>query len=109
MTKYRVVVRFYHPAAMRSEDTERSERLRSVDLASGLDRVALARLAAYMTPLAFAAGELLCAEGDAADALFIVVRGRFSVHVGRDGAVLVCSTRFRASTALAASSNAQSS
>jgi len=85
VTKYRVVVRFYHPAAMRSEDTERSERLRSVDLASGLDRVALARLAAYMTPLAFAAGELLCAEGDAADALFIVVRGRFSVYVGRDG------------------------
>jgi CRP-like cAMP-binding protein len=70
---------------VRTEDHERSERLRSVDLTSGLDRVALARLAAYMTPLTFAAGEVLCAEGDVADALFIVVRGRFGVHVDRGG------------------------
>jgi len=63
-------------------DADRSERLRSVDLTSGLDRVALARLAAYMDPLPVVPGQAICVEGDPADALYIVVRGRFGVFVG---------------------------
>jgi DASS family divalent anion:Na+ symporter len=65
-------------------DTERSERLRSVDLTSGLDRVALARLAAYMDPIAVQAGEAIITEGETGDALYIIVRGTFAVLV--DGA-----------------------
>src|SRR5436190_22289406 len=70
---------------MRSADEERSERLRSVDLTSGLDRVALARLAAYMGPVAVRAGEVIITEGEPGDALYIVVRGTFAVLVGGDG------------------------
>ena len=65
---------------MKSADVERSERLRSVDLVSGLDRVALARLAAYMDPVAVAKGEVLLAEGETGDALYIIVRGIFAVQ-----------------------------
>jgi DASS family divalent anion:Na+ symporter len=69
---------------MHSVDEERSERLRSVDLTSGLDRVALARLAAYMDPVAVQAGDVIFLEGETGDALYIVVRGRFGVFVGPD-------------------------
>ena len=64
---------------MRTGDQERSERLRTVDLLSQLDRVALARLAGYMVPLAFAAGDVICSQGDPADGLYIVVRGTLGV------------------------------
>src|SRR5438552_6759074 len=67
---------------MRSADEERSERLRSVDLTSGLDRVALARLAAYMDPIAVRAGDVVITEGDTGDALYIIVRGTFAVLAG---------------------------
>src|SRR5436190_8034369 len=67
---------------MRSADEERSERLRSVDLTSGLDRVALARLAAYMDPIAVRAGDTIITEGETGDALYIVVRGTFAVLSG---------------------------
>ena len=63
-------------------DEERSARLRSVDLTSGLDRVALARLAAYMDPVAVRAGDAVIAEGEIGDALYIVVRGTFGAFVG---------------------------
>jgi len=69
---------------MSDADAERSERLRSVDLTSGLDRVALARLAAYMDPVAVRAGDTIITEGETGDALFIVVRGTFAVLVGPD-------------------------
>lgn len=65
---------------MRTGDQERSERLRTVDLLSQLDRVALARLAGYMVPLAFAADQVICSEGDPADGLYIVVRGTLGVY-----------------------------
>jgi CRP-like cAMP-binding protein/di/tricarboxylate transporter len=69
---------------MSDVDAERSERLRSVDLTSGLDRVALARLAAYMDPVAVQAGDTIITEGETGDALYIVVRGTFAVLVGPD-------------------------
>lgn len=70
---------------MGTGDDERSERLRSVDLVSALDRVALARLAGYMVPIGVAAGDIVCRGGDPADGLYIVVRGTFGVYVGQDG------------------------
>lgn len=70
---------------MSDVDAERSERLRSVDLTSGLDRVALARLAAYMDPVAVAAGDTIITEGETGDALYIIVRGTFAVFAGTDG------------------------
>lgn len=63
-------------------DEERSARLRSVDLTSGLDRVSLARLAAYMDPVPVRAGEAVITEGEIGDALYIVVRGTFGAFVG---------------------------
>ena len=69
---------------MSSVDTERSERLRSVDLTSGLDRVALARLAAYMDPIAVRSGDTIIREGETGDALYIIVRGTFAVLAGPD-------------------------
>src|SRR5438094_2314656 len=69
---------------MKDVDEERSARLRSVDLTSGLDRVALARLAAYMEPVAVRAGDTIIREGDTGDALYIVVRGMFGAFVGPD-------------------------
>ena len=62
---------------MTTVDDERSDRLRSIDLTSGLDRVALARLAGYMSPLPVSDGQVICAEGDIGNTLYIVVRGRF--------------------------------
>ena len=70
---------------MSDVDAERSERLRSVDLTSGLDRVALARLAAYMDPVAVMAGDTIITEGETGDALYIIVRGTFAVFAGPDG------------------------
>lgn len=67
---------------MASTDGERSDRLRSIDLTSGLDRVALARLAGYMSPLPVTAGQVICAEGDIGDTLYIIVSGRFGVFTG---------------------------
>lgn len=67
---------------MTAVDEERSARLRSVDLTSGLDRVALARLAAYMDPVPVRAGETVITEGETGDALYIVVRGTFGAFVG---------------------------
>jgi len=69
---------------MSDVDVERSERLRSVDLTSGLDRVALARLAAYMDPVSVPAGEAIITEGETGDALYIIVRGTFAVLSGPD-------------------------
>jgi CRP-like cAMP-binding protein/di/tricarboxylate transporter len=70
---------------MSDVDVERSERLRSVDLTSGLDRVALARLAAYMDPIGVHTGDAIITEGDIGDALYIIVRGTFAVLAGPDG------------------------
>ncbi len=71
---------------MTGADEERGARLRSVDLTSGLDRVALARLAAYMEPITVSAGDMLITEGETGDALYIVVRGTFGAFAGPDAA-----------------------
>lgn len=58
-----------------------AELLARVDLFAGLDRVALARLAAYLDPLPLAPGDVLFHEGDIGDALYIVARGTLGIYV----------------------------
>ncbi len=58
---------------------EQRDLLRRVDIVAGLDRVALARLASHIEPQIATAGGAVCEQGDVADALFIIARGRFAV------------------------------
>lgn len=58
---------------------EQRDLLRTVELLSGLDRVTLARLVSHLDPTAIPAGAAVCAQGDQADALYIVSRGAFGV------------------------------
>ena len=69
------------------EDQARRDLLWRVDLVAGLDRVALARLAAHIEPQPIEAGAVVCEQGDPSDSLFIVVRGRFGVFVRGDAGV----------------------
>ena len=69
------------------EDEARRDLLLRVDLLAGLDRVALARLVAHIEPQAIEAGAVVCEQGDASDALYVVVRGRLGVFVRADADV----------------------
>src|SRR5712692_1051513 len=53
--------------------------LARVELFAKFDRIALARLAACVEPVAFEVDESVCREGDAADGLYVVVRGTYGV------------------------------
>jgi signal transduction histidine kinase len=55
--------------------------LARMDLFSGLDTDAMARLADELVPLAVSAGGVLLRQGDAANALYLIVQGTFSVLV----------------------------
>lgn len=61
------------------------ELLASVDLFARLDRVALAQIAAYVEPMRVKRGEVVCRQGEATDALYIVALGRFGVFVTAPG------------------------
>jgi anion transporter len=54
--------------------------LREVDLFAGLDRVTLARLAAHLEPQVHAAPSIIFRQGDAGDALYILVSGTVGVY-----------------------------
>jgi anion transporter len=54
--------------------------LREVDLFAGLDRVTLARLAAHLEPQVHAAPSIIFRQGDAGDALYILVSGNVGVY-----------------------------
>jgi SulP family sulfate permease len=61
--------------------------LEQLDLVKGLDEDELALLRARLVPREFARGETICAEGDAADRLWLLTRGTVSVRMalaGRD-------------------------
>lgn len=65
-----------------------SRDLSQIDSFSGLSADDLALLEARLLPLSVPRGAALVREGDDADALYVVVSGRFSVEVlGRDGPV----------------------
>src|SRR6202008_2465436 len=66
------------------DDEARRDLLWRVDLVSGLDRVALARLVAHIEPQPITAGAVICEQDDPSEALYIVVRGRLLVFVGAD-------------------------
>ena len=58
---------------------DHAELLASVRLFKGLDRVALAQLAASVDPVPMADGEAVCRQGESADALYVVSQGSFGV------------------------------
>jgi len=64
---------------------EHAALLSRVELFSGLDRVALAKLAAHLEPLPVSAGEALFNAGDAPDGPYLVSRGQFGVFGSADG------------------------
>lgn len=67
--------------------TTHAELLAKVELFARLDRVTLARLAAYLEPVTLEDGASVCRQGDPGDALYIVTRGRFGVFASSpDGA-----------------------
>jgi anion transporter len=55
--------------------------LRQVDLFAGLDRVALARLAAHLQPLSFESGSIIFRQGEIGDAFYLVAGGSVGVYV----------------------------
>ncbi len=64
---------------------ERADLLARVELLAGLDRLTLAKLAGYLEPVPVAAGGVLFQQGEPGDALYLVSRGTFGVHVAGRG------------------------
>jgi hypothetical protein len=74
-------------AAMASLTTiERMMLLRNVPMFAGLDPADLDELAAVVVERMFRPGEDLCREGEAGDAVFVVVKGKVRVFTGGPGA-----------------------
>ena len=63
-----------------SDHHEYARLLRNVDLFAGLDRVTLAKLAAHLQPLFYAAGSTILRQGDVGDAFYLVASGSVSVN-----------------------------
>ena len=59
--------------------------LDQLDLVKGLDAEELALLRARLVPREFTRGEIICAEGDAADRLWLLTRGTVSVRMALAG------------------------
>lgn len=74
-------------AAMASLTTiERMMLLRNVPMFAGLDPADLDELATVVVERMFRPGEDLCKEGEAGDAVFVVVKGKVRVFMGGPGA-----------------------
>ncbi len=58
---------------------EYAELLANLPLFAGLDRVRLAKVAAYLEPIAVRAGDTLCRQGDPPDGLYVISSGRFGI------------------------------
>jgi DASS family divalent anion:Na+ symporter len=56
--------------------------VRGVSFFRSLDRVDIARLTGALEQVAFAAGDVVFAEGDEADALYLLDRGRIAISLG---------------------------
>lgn len=66
--------------------SERAELLAKVDLFSGLSRITLAKIAAYLDPVEFADRESACIAGEPGDSMYVVSRGVLGVFLtGSDG------------------------
>jgi anion transporter len=55
--------------------------LRQVDLFAGLDRVTLAKLAAHLQPLSYAAPSIIFSRGDVEGAFYLVASGSVGVYI----------------------------
>src|SRR5262245_2721829 len=65
----------------RSESSQHAELLGAVDLFQGLNRLALARLAAGLDPVHLSAGAVACVQGEPGDSLYLVCGGTLGVHI----------------------------
>jgi CRP-like cAMP-binding protein len=63
-----------------SATNEYVDLLRHTALFRGLDRVTLAKLAAYIEPIQVSIGDTLFREGDAADGVYVITRGRLGIY-----------------------------
>ena len=81
-------------------DDDPAHVLSAVPLFAGLDRVALAKLAAHFEHVRFGPGEIVFREGDPGDAFYVVLHGAFSDYVGSPdtGADRRLATRGRGAT-----------
>src|SRR5258708_303873 len=57
------------------------ELLARADLFSGLDRIALVKLAAYLDSVRFSDGAAACVQGEPGDSLYLISHGTFGVSV----------------------------
>jgi len=64
----------------------REAALKSMELFSHLEASEIENLARQLKDAPFATGEALCRQGEAADSLYLVVRGRVGVSVAANGA-----------------------
>src|SRR5262245_56962412 len=60
---------------------QRAAFLRQVEMFAGLDRVTLAKVAAYLEPVMVEDGAELGRQGEEGDALYVISRGVFGVYV----------------------------
>ena len=72
-------------AAGQSLDLEHADLLAKVKLFAGVDRVALAKLAAHLESLSVPGGTDLFRQGDSGDAVYLVARGSFGAFVSSGG------------------------
>lgn len=68
------------PRAPADEHLAHATLLRRLDLFAGLDRVTLAKLAAYLVPVSCPAGTIVFRQGDAGDAFYLVASGSVGVY-----------------------------
>ena len=69
-------------------ETHLEDLLTRIPLFEDVDRVALAKLAAYLDPVVVEEGDAVCRQGEPGDCLYVLATGRLGVHVhDSDGGV----------------------
>jgi uncharacterized circularly permuted ATP-grasp superfamily protein len=68
-----------------ARDDETLTMLQQVKLFHGIDPAELHLIAQHLSEQAYAAGDVVCREGDPADRLFLLLTGAVHVYVERDG------------------------
>src|SRR5438105_4885518 len=64
-----------------SDTSRHAALLAAVDLFHGLERLALAKLAANLDPVHLGAGAVACTQGEPGDGLYLVSQGTLGVYV----------------------------
>ena len=68
-----------------AQDNETLTMLQQVKLFHGIDPAELHLIAQHLSEQAYAAGDVVCREGDPADRLFLLLAGTVHIYVERDG------------------------